>query len=67
MVRPPGLANGDSGGGAVVQRAGKWYLAGVVSIALDGGTLYGFTNINSHLPWVSQVTSMYATKRDTVV
>ena len=47
-ARPPGLARGDSGGGAVVNFSGRWYLYGVVSVALDGGKLYAFSDVRKH-------------------
>lgn len=47
------LAKGDSGGGAVVERDGVWYLQGVVSLR-QGTNDYTFTNVThtDHLQWI---------------
>ena len=55
MELPPGLANGDSGGGAVSKRDGSWFLAGLVSVAVNDGKLYGFTNVKPHLEWLARI------------
>ncbi|KAE8751808.1 hypothetical protein FOCC_FOCC001657 [Frankliniella occidentalis] len=50
------LARGDSGGGAVVERDGIWYLQGVVSLR-QGTNDYTFTNVtfSDHLQWMRDV------------
>lgn len=50
------LAKGDSGGGAVVERDGVWYLQGVVSLR-QGTDDFTFTNVThaDHLQWMKDV------------
>lgn len=50
------LDKGDSGGGAVVERDGVWYLQGVVSLR-QGTNDYTFTNVTNadHLQWMKDV------------
>lgn len=57
----PRLAKGDSGGGAVVERDGVWYLQGVVSLR-QGTNDYTFTNVtySDHLQWMRDVLKLEA-------
>ena len=37
-----------------MKRGGLWSLAGVVSVAVDGGRWLAFTNVRSHLDWLER-------------
>lgn len=54
VSQPAGLAKGDSGGGAVVKRNGRWHVVGLVSVALDDGKLYVFTDMRKQSPWLKE-------------
>ncbi|KAJ1531432.1 hypothetical protein ONE63_000112 [Megalurothrips usitatus] len=54
LERPPGLAKGDSGSGAVQPFHGQWHLMGLVSVSLDNGKFYGFTDVRRYWGWIHQ-------------
>ena len=55
---------GDSGGAAMIENRGQWFVAGVTSFVMQGsasnlglwadyGDLAGFTSVRSHLAWIN--------------